>query len=234
MRVGIIQSNYIPWRGYFDFIDDVDCFIFLDDVRYTRRDWRNRNKVKTPDSLLWLTVPVKYNNENQLICNTEINYSSNWQSKHLKTIRSIYARAPHVNDSITILEKGLSYNDSTVSQLNMRLIKLICSYLQIDTPLLNSADCKVDGIKTELLINLLKKVGAKVYLSGPSADAYIDKEMFKENGISLEYKKYDYEPYSQLWGEFEGAVSILDLIANCGQNARRFLKSKTQNEVIVK
>jgi hypothetical protein len=132
-----------------------------------------------------------------------------------------------------IWEEGIAAGDRTISQLNIRLTKLICAYLQITTPLVMSRDYAVTGAKTERLIQLLKQVGATVYLSGPTAQGYLDENLFRESGINLEYKTYDYPPYPQLWGEFVGTVTVLDLIANTGPEARRFLKSTTPNRVAV-
>ncbi len=235
MRVGIIQSSYIPWRGYFDFIDSVDLFIVFDDVAYgSKGNWRNRNKVKTPKGLKWLTVPVKSKREmpidQVLICNSE----KSWQDRHRGLLRYSLEPAPYFKDAMEIWEEGVSAGDSTITQLNLRLIKLICVYLDIKTPIVMSRDYRVEGSKTERLINLLKKVGATVYLSGPTAKAYLDENLFEIHGIGLEYKTYDYKPYPQLWGEFVDTVTVLDMIANCGPTAKDYLKSQTPNEVAVK
>ena len=232
MRVGIIQSDYIPWRGYYDFINSVDLFIIYDDIQYTKGDWRNRNKIKTPYGLKWLTVPVKYHRMTKLICDTEIDYSSCWQDKHLNLFRSNYSQAKYFAEAIDLFKEGLSYKDITISQLNVRLNKLICEYLDITTPIVMSSEYRVAGIKTERLINLLRKTGATSYLSGPSAKSYLDENVFRENSILLEYKLYDYESYPQLWGEFEGKVSIIDLIANCGSDAKNFMNSRTVEKMV--
>ena len=233
MRAGIIQSNYIPWRGYFDFIDSVDLFVFHDDLQYTKGDWRNRNKIKTPQGLRWLSVPVHYRNTSQLICETEIDYSQNWRASHINKFKNSYQKAPFFEDALELLEEGLVHADPTISQLNIRLVRLVCDYLQITTPLVMSSDFGVTGAATERVINLLESAGASVYLSGSSAEDYLDESLFCEHDISLEYKTYDYPPYPQLWGEFVGTVTALDLIANTGPEARRFLKSTTPNEVAV-
>jgi hypothetical protein len=130
-----------------------------------------------------------------------------------------------------LLEAGLMPADPTVSQLNIRLIKLVCTYLNIKTPLVLSQDYAVTGAKTERLIQLLKKVGATTYLSGPAAQSYLNENLFRKNGIRLEYKTYDYPPYPQMWGDFVGNVTVLDLIANTGLSARDYLKSTTPNKV---
>lgn len=220
MKVGVIQSNYIPWRGYFDFIASVDLFIFHDDIQYTKGDWRNRNRIKTANGLKWLTVPVKYLMTAQLIEETSIDYTEHWQKSHVNQFIASYFKTPYCNDVITILNEAFSFKDQTISQLNIRIIRLICSYLGITTELRMSKEYELCGYKTERLIDLLGKVGATTYISGPSAKNYLDEESFKCAGIELIYKKYEYEPYPQLWGDFAGTVSILDLMANCGKTSK--------------
>lgn len=232
MRVGAVQSSYIPWRGYFDFIASVDLFVFLDDVQFTVRDWRSRNKIKTPRGTEWLTVPVRHTSRSQLICETEINEDGRWRKKHLGSFSSNYAAAAHAADAFALLGE-LDSADGTISQLNIALVRRICGYLGIATPLVNSTELALAGAKTDRLIDLCRKVGATAYLSGPSADAYLDKEAFRTHGIALEYKSYDYPPYPQLWGEFDGAVTVLDLIANCGAGASHHLRSRTPDLVVV-
>lgn len=233
MRVGVIQSSFIPWRGYFDFIAAVDVFVFHDDIQYTKGDWRNRNKIKTPKGAEWITVPVSYKNVSQLICDTRIDYSSPWGKKHLRLWQEHYRSAPHLDNVIQILSDLDDCNDLTISQLNIRLTKRICEYLSISTPLLLSMDFALEGSKTERLIDLLQKVGGSVYLSGPSADSYLDKDAFRRAGIGLEYKSYEYEPYPQQWGAFDGAVTILDLIANCGRESNHYLRSTMPNKIVI-
>jgi hypothetical protein len=232
MKVGIIQSNYIPWRGYFDFIDSVDLFVFHDDLQYTKGDWRNRNKIKTANGLKWLTVPVHYCQTTQLICETAIDYSTKWQINHKNQIKASYRETPFLSDVLFLLEEAYSYNDKTISQLNIRLIRMICAYLKIETPFVMSAEYGLTGAKTERLIQLLNQLGASTYVSGPSANNYLDENLFRESGIDLEYKKYEYQPYPQNGGDFEGRVSVIDLLANCGPGSTNYLKSLTPNNVV--
>lgn len=232
MKVGSIQSSFIPWRGYFDFIASVDVFVFLDDVQYTKRDWRNRNKIKTPKGTEWLTVPVCYESRSQLIQQTKIDYSQNWIKQHLNAWQVNYAKSLYYEDITKILTGLSESNEETITQLNIRLIQRICDYLGISTPMVLSSDLALSGTKTDHLIDLLVKLNAKTYLSGPSADGYLDKDAFRRHGISLEYKSYDYQPYSQLWGEFDGAVTVLDLIANCGPKSQKLIRSQSPDIVI--
>lgn len=227
MRVGIIQSNYIPWRGYFDFIDEVDLFILHDDLQYTKGDWRNRNRIKTPRGSIWLTVPVHYRETHQRICDTEIDYSRNWQKDHENQIRANYGGAPYLEDVFNLLLPAFSYRDRTISQLNRRLIESISRYLNIATPLRDAAEYSVTGQKTDRIIALCKCVGAATYLSGPNAKSYLDEPALRREGIALEYKNYEYPPYPQQGAGFEGRVTILDLIANCGPASYGHLKCRS-------
>jgi hypothetical protein len=232
MRVAIIQSNYIPWRGYFDFIDDVDLFIFYDDVQFTRRDWRNRNKIKTSHGLAWLTVPIQ-KNEKLFIMDTVIDYSKDWQKTHFGSLYYNYHKAPFWDDYFNEFRTILLRNFSSISELNIHLCHWCMEILNIATPTRRSQELKSTGSKTARLIDILTKVGADTYLSGPAAAGYLDLELFRRHGIRLEYKSYDYPPYPQLWGGFAGEVAILDLLFNTGPKARRYLKSQTPNQQVV-
>ncbi len=231
MRVGIVQSSYIPWRGYFDFIDAVDLFIILDDVQYTKSDWRNRNRIKTSHGWRWISVPVKRDRLAKLIQDTEINNSTDWRGSHRDLFRSAYAKAPYFAHAMSLLEQGLASSARTISELNVTLMRAICEYLSISTPLRFSAELEAQGAKTDRLVELLTAVQATTYVSGPAAKAYLEVDKLRAKGLALEYKSYDYGPYPQLWGPFEGAVTVLDLIANCGPESRAHLKSASPNEV---
>ncbi|MDO9010999.1 MAG: WbqC family protein [Gallionella sp.] len=236
-RVGIIQSSYIPWRGYFDFIQSVDHFVFYDDIQYSKGGWRNRNKLKAANGTMWITVPIELPSSKALINEVKISRFSkgkalDWQSKHINLINENYRKAPYLNDVLGLLYDAYQYKDETLSQLNIRLTKSICEYLGIKTKFWGSQDLSTEGCKTERLIAMLKKLDASHYLSGPSADAYLDKLQFEANNIVLEYKSYDYPAYPQLWGKFDGAVSILDLLANCGGQSRGLLRSTSDNTVV--
>jgi hypothetical protein len=233
VRVGVIQSSFIPWRGYIDFIASVDLFVFHDDIQYTKGDWRNRNKIKTARGTEWLSVPVSYKSVSQLICDTRIDYSTPWAKKHLRIWEANYRSSPYFDAVMQILA-GLDRNEDTfISDLNIKLIRRICDYLGVTTPTMLSSELLLEGSKTNRLIDLLTKLNATTYLSGPSADAYLDKDAFRNAGIRLEYKSYEYDPYPQLWGDFQGGVSVLDLIANCGPSSIRFVHSRTPDRLII-
>lgn len=225
-KVAIVQSNYIPWKGYFDMIAAVDEFILYDDMQYTRRDWRNRNQIKTPQGVQWLTVPVLVKGKyHQPICETEIN-GSDWAAKHWAAISSNYRRAAHFTEIAAWLEPlylGESY--SHLSQLNRRFLEAICGYLGIGTRLSSSSDYSLVEGKTERLADLCSQAKATEYVSGPAARDYIDKTVFDAKGIALSWFDYsEYPEYTQLWGDFTHGVTILDLLFNCGKRAPDYMK----------
>jgi hypothetical protein len=226
MKIGTIQSNFLPWRGYFDFIREVDLFIIHDDIQYTKGDWRNRNKIKTPRGAEWITVPVHYRQSSQLIEETAIDYSNPWARNMLNRIRDSYRNAPCFKEYFTELSDLLMQPADSISDLNVRLIHWVCSHLEIKTPITFSREYHPQGSKTERLIGILKQVGATIYLSGPSAQAYLKPELFEQAGIRLEYKVYDYPDYEQLHPPFEPAVSVIDLLFMVGKEAKRYLEKQ--------
>lgn len=234
MRVGVIQSAYIPWRGYFDFIASVDLFVIYDDVQFSTGSWRNRNQLKTKDGLKWLTVPVQAKAGSLAIDQVRIGRTVKpWQATHRNLLRNAFLTAPFADRALSLWEEGIAAQDVYVSQLNTRLTKLICNFLAIKTPIAMARDYATTGAKSARLVGLLRELGATSYLSGPAAKGYLDEGAFREHGIRLEYKTYDYTPYPQRFGGFEGAVSVLDLIANCGPEAKHLLKSASPDEIAV-
>jgi len=225
-KVAILQSNYIPWKGYFDLIGAVDEFILYDDMQYTRRDWRNRNQIKTPQGVQWLTVPVRVKGKyEQKIRDTEID-GSDWAVAHWKALVQNYARAPHFAEIAAWLEPlYLSGSYPLLSDLNRRFIQAICAYLHIDTVISDSRDYALIDGKTERLADLCAQAGGTEYVSGPSARDYVDESVFERSGIQLTWFDYaGYPEYPQLWGDFAHGVTVLDLLFNCGRDAGRFMR----------
>jgi WbqC-like protein len=226
-RVAIVQSCYIPWKGYFDLINGVDEFVLLDEVQFTKRDWRNRNLIKTPTGLRWLTIPVRTKGHyHQRIDQTLID-DSDWQDRHWRNIAQHYESAPCFAEYCERIER--LYRDSSdalLSDVNRKFIEEICRWLGISTRLTWSTEYRTDGTRTQRLVNLCMAAGAGVYLSGPRARAYLDEGLFKDAGIVVEYADYTgYPEYPQPHPPFDHAVTILDLVLCVGSNARRFMKS---------
>jgi len=225
-KVAILQSNYIPWKGYFDLIAAVDEFILYDDMQYTRRDWRNRNQIKTPQALQWLTVPVQVKGKyDQKIKDTLID-RSDWAIAHWKALAQNYRRAPHFDEIAIWLEPlYLSESYTHLSLLNRCFIEEICKYLNIKTVISNSQDYTIVDGKTERLADLCKQAGGTEYISGPAARGYLDEGVFTDMGLKLTWFEYiGYPEYPQLWGEFSHGVTILDLLFNCGKDSSNYMR----------
>lgn len=225
-KIAILQSNYIPWKGYFDLIAAVDEFILYDDMQYTRRDWRNRNLIKTINGAKWLTIPVKVKGKYfQTIRETEID-TSEWANIHWKTMQSNYIKAPYYKEISVLLDP--IYRDTTythLSQLNRDLIVLICNYLGIKTKITNSWDYKLCDGKSERLADLCQQAKGTEYLSGPAAKDYIEESIFTQRGLKLTWFDYSgYPEYPQLYGDFDHGVTILDLLFNCGPNSSKYMR----------
>ncbi|MBU0519803.1 WbqC family protein [bacterium] len=225
--LAVIQSFYIPWKGYFDIINSVDQFILFDDMQYTKRSWINRNQIKTPQGLHWLTIPVQVKGRcQQSIKDTRI-VNADWSLNHWETIQRNYTQAAHFKQYKEIFEALYSScADTYISQINLRFIKTICAILNISTPISWSTNYSLLPGKTERLVDLCEQVGADVYLTGPAAQNYIQEELFREAGIELRYMDYTgYPEYPQAYPPFVHEVSILDLLFNTGRAAPSYMKS---------
>jgi hypothetical protein len=225
--IAVVQSNYIPWRGYFDLINSVDEFILYDDVQYTIRDWRNRNIIKTQNGPRWLTIPVEVKGKYfQKIKDTVIS-DTTWGRKHWASIIHNYSRAKYFLIYRELFKDlYLRSEDKLLSQINYRFIIAICQILGIRTTISRSMDYNLVGDKTDRLVHLCKQAGATAYVSGPSAKAYLDEDVFRNEGITVAYIDYSgYPEYRQLYPPFEPSVTIIDLIFNEGPSATGYMKS---------
>lgn len=226
--VAIVQSCYVPWKGYFDLINSVDEFVLYDDQQYTKRDWRNRNRVKTAQGTIWLSIPVKVRGRyHQRIDETEISDPA-WARRHWRTIAHAYRTAPYFDAYRERLEAlyEAAAGDRLLSEVNRRFLEGFCRLLGIHTALTWSTDYRAEGRRTDRLVNLCLEAGAATYVSGPSARSYLDESRFHDAGIEIRYFDYaGYPAYEQLYPPFEHAVSIVDLLVHTGPGAPSFLKS---------
>lgn len=225
-KVAILQSNYIPWKGYFDIINSVDEFILYDDMQYTKRDWRNRNKIKTPNGTIWLTIPVDCKGKFYQKINETMVLDNKWCDSHWKSISFNYAKSVYFNEYSEEIKQIYieCKNEVKLSLINYKFIVKICELLDIKTKITWASDYNLVDGKTERLVALCKEARADMYLSGPAAKDYIEEKFFKDAGILLAYKNYNYPQYRQLYGEFNHYVSILDLLFNEGKkNAKAFM-----------
>ncbi len=226
-KIFITQSNYVPWKGYFDAINEADYFVIYDHVQYTKNDWRNRNKIKRENGADWFTIPARFLNLNQKINEVEV-ATNDWAIKHWKTLSTVYAKAPYFKIYKPIFEQlYTSINTKNLSEINQLFIKVICEILGIKTPIVNSTDLDLSEPDRVLkLVSICKQLGGSEYLSGPSGKNYIEDHIFEDNGLKIKWLDYSqYPEYRQLHPPFEHSVSILDLIFNEGENATKYMKS---------
>jgi len=226
-RIAILQSNYVPWKGYFDLIDHVDEFVVMDDVQYTRRDWRNRNRIKTPHGTRWLTIPIMSKGRfEQRINQVEIADPS-WARSHWKAIESAYGRQPGFDvtaETLAPLYKRLS-DHALLSDSNYLLLRAVCDLLSIKTPLTSAAEYPHRASRNGRLLDICLAAGASEYVSGPAAKSYLDIDRFTDAGVAVSWFDYSgYREYPQPHGPFEHAVSIVDLLCCTGRDSRSYVK----------
>ena len=225
----ILQPSYIPWRGYFDQIRQADLFIFYDDVQYDKHGWRNRNQIKTPRGKQWLTVPV--HSRGTQVKKISINairivQESSWNADHFKTLEYAYNKAPYYKKYLPLLEQFYRRNDEFLADFTIDFTIALARELGIEhTSFMRSSELDgIDGQKTDRLIQILKRVGAAHYISGPSAQDYVEAEKFAAENITLEYIQYSYPEYPQLYPPYDPFVSILDLLFMTGPQALQYFQ----------
>jgi hypothetical protein len=227
MNVVILQPAYIPWRGFFDQINRADLFVFYDDVQYDKHGWRNRNQIKTVQGKQWLTIPVhsKGVTGGIPIRDVRIDWSKPWAKSHLKTLTLAYSKAPYFEAYAPWLDSVFARRDEILADFTIELTIEIARKIGIvHTKFIRSSEIPgVSGQKTDRLITLLEKVGATHYISGPSAQDYIEPEKFKQAGIGLEYMEYNYPEYPQLYPPFDPYVSVLDLMFMTGEQTLSYI-----------
>jgi len=229
--VATIQSNYIPWKGYFDIINDADLFLFYDEAQYTTFDWRNRNKIYTSNGLSWLTLPCG-KKRTRRIDEVKMNPNIKWQEDHFNKLHTAYNNAPFYNRYKSFLEHiYFEKNWEYLSDLNQYIIRFISSeFLGIKTTFGNSCDFESYGQKDEKMLSLLQSTGCTHYVSGPSAKGYMNEEVYNKNGIEIIWKDYSgYPEYKQLHKPFEHGISIVDLLFNTGSDAPYYIWGWREN-----
>lgn len=223
----ITQSNYIPWKGYFDSMQLVDDFVLYDTAQYTRRDWRNRNQIKTQHGVKWLSIPVQVRGKfEQRICDTQV-LNTSWCDEHWATISQSYSKAPYFKDFKLVV--GELYHKAKslkfLTDINRLFLTELSGLLNISTRFSMSSDYVLSEGKTERLVAICEQLGARRYLSGPSARSYLDESLFEKSGIEVDFLDFSsYPEYSQVHGEFVHGVSVLDLLFNVGPDAKDYLK----------
>lgn len=226
MKVSINQPAFFPWLGYFHRIAISDQHIVLDDVQFEKNSYVNRNRIKTQGDPLWLTVPLLTSGKfwDLAINKVEISHNSKWQKKIIESVRQFYRKSPYFNDYFPFLEDAfLNHEWILLNDLTKHLNNYFLQVLEINTPIIYSTDMQVEGAKSDLVLNLCKKVNCTTYISGPFGKDYLDKESFDTNGIDIYYHEYRHPVYPQLYTGFIPNLSVVDLLMNCGPESKNVL-----------
>jgi hypothetical protein len=227
-KVAILQSNYIPWKGYFDLMNKVDDFVVYDCVQYTKNDWRNRNQIKSKSGVQWLTIPVSVKSSAQLINETAV-ANNLWAEKHIRTLTQTYSKSRFFNEYADELREcyELAKSATKISEINLIFIRWINSKLGITTKLHSANDFELVDDRIERLVRICQQLQADSYLSGPAAKDYLDEQRFTDNSIAVEWMDYrGYPKYPQFGDEFQHGLSVLDLLFHTGTEAIKYFNKK--------
>ncbi len=222
--MSVHQAQYIPWLGYFNKIAKSDIFVVLDNVQYKKREYQNRNRIRTKQGWLWLTVPVITKEKFfQKINEVEIDNTADWKEKHFETIKVNYSHAKFYKDYIGFFENCFQKDWQKLQDLNMEIINFALQVLDIKTPLKLESELQIEGTSTQRIVNICKKLSANTYLSGSGGKDYMNESLFQNENIGLEYQSFTHPRYEQVYPGFEPYMSIIDLILNHGQESRNFI-----------
>jgi hypothetical protein len=229
MKIGIMQPTYLPWVGYFDMIDQVDTFVLLDHVQFSKQSWQQRNRIKTPAGLEWLTVPVEVKGKlGQTILDVQIQ-SEHFARKHVRALEMHYARAANGAAVIGEFARLLLREPrlDKLVELNTALIGWMCTALGIRTRLVRSSTLSPEGERTGALVSICEQLGGTHYLSTPGSAEYLltDLHLFEARGIPVTFHHYFHPTYSQLYPPFVPFASAIDLLCNEGPAAGAVVKS---------
>jgi hypothetical protein len=226
-RIGVHQPNYFPWIGYFHKLAAVDVFVLLDNVEFQHGNAKsvtNRTAIKLSHGHQRITVPILRTGAPQSLQDVRVDERQRWKHKHLGSLKAAYGRAPAFSSIFPAVAAVIESAGDSLAALNRQSIEVACRLLGIETPLFlaSSLDLRATE-KSERLVEICRKVGGTAYLSGQGGRRYNDEQLFESNGIQLEYPNFACPEYPQLHGAFVPNLSILDLLFNCGRDARRLL-----------
>lgn len=225
--VSIHQLHYLPWLRYFEKIAAADVFVVLDNIQYNKNGWQNRNRIKSSDSALLLTVPVR-EKAGQRLDEVMIVNDTPWRAKHLRSIEQAYRRAPFFEKHIEFLRGTYNRDWTRLNDLNLHMLEYFVTALEIRTRVVRASQLNVAGAATDRLINLIGAVGGDTYYSGAHAvETYLDAEALAVAGIHLKFQHWTPPVYPQLYDSFIPDLSIIDLLMNCGPKSLQIIRGKT-------
>jgi hypothetical protein len=227
MIVSVHQPQYLPWLGYFDKINRSDAFVFLDCVQYKAREFQNRNKIRTHNNWIWLTVPVlNQDNPYPIISELCIDNKQDWAARHWKAIYLNYAHAPFFKKYSAFFEDLYQQKWERLADLNIHIIESLSKFLKIDKKIYFESKLGIANKSTQRIIDICLKLGADTYLSGIGGKEYLEEKLFERSGIKLLYQEYEHPSYMQRFQPFITDMSVIDLLFNCGEESLEILSPK--------
>lgn len=237
MILSVHQPQYIPWLGYFDKIAESDCFVFLDEVQYKAREFQNRNRIRTKDGWMWMTVPVMSKGiGRQKICDVLIDNSNGWRKKHCNSLKAWYKGAVYFKDHYPFFEELYSEKREKLGNINIDIINYFLKELEINTPVYYESELGTTSTKTDRIIEICRKLNADVYLSGTGGKDYLEEWKFVRAGITLKYQEFSHPVYQQQYAEKKGFIpymSCVDLLFNEGPKSKKIISDKGRKKCLI-
>lgn len=219
------QPVYLPWLGLFHKIALSDLFCFFDIVQYQRRDFNNRNQIVGSGGPQWLTVPVfsKGRLDSKI---TDIKIQNrDWAAKHIRSLELNYKKTPFFGEYFPELVNIISTEFDFLVDLNFALLVYFLDVLEIRTPIIKASSFDFEGEKSNLVLNMCKKLKCDNYIFGEQGQNYADRASFNNAGVKIYFQKYNHPTYNQLGREFVPFLSVVDLLFNNGRQSRDVLMS---------
>jgi len=220
-----MQPGYLPWLGFFELMARCELFVILDNVQFTKRDWRSRNRIRTKDGSIWLSVPVfSKERRTQLITETKINNDCHWSKNHLQSFKIHYSRAPYLKDYMPFFEDLYSRKWDYLVDLDMAIISFLAQQMDISTPVIRSSDLPVpEASGNQRIIEICKATKARELYDSEGAKDFIDLKLFDKEGIKVTFQRYDHPEYRQIYKPFLAYMSAVDLLFNEGPKSRNII-----------
>ena len=221
------QPLFLPYLGHFAKIADSDIFVYLDTVSYSKWGWNSRNKIRTSEGWLWLVVPIlTHGHHNQKLNEIKIDNSQKWKKKHIKAIEMAYAKAEFFELHIKFFRDAYKKEWTYLSDLNEYFLKFFIKELGINVEFVKASSLPftLNGEKSDLVLDLCKKMNTDVFIFGETGKTYAKIDDFESSNIKLVFQEYKHPKYSQVHGEFISHMSIIDLLFNHGPKSLEILK----------